>query len=97
MLESSHLVKTMAFLPNLGPFEIMLILLGVLILFGAPKLPEFARSMGKSLRIFKEEANNLRREFENSEPPSASAAKETKSETPQKAIDVEGKVEAKKS
>jgi sec-independent protein translocase protein TatA len=36
-----------------GPLEIIVILLVVLLLFGAKRLPELARSLGKSLNEFK--------------------------------------------
>ncbi len=36
-----------------GPFEILLILFVILLLFGARKLPDLARSLGKSLSEFK--------------------------------------------
>ena len=36
-----------------GPFEILLILFVVLLLFGAKKLPELSRSLGRSLGEFK--------------------------------------------
>jgi len=38
---------------NIGWPEILLILLVVLLLFGARRLPDLARSLGKSLREFK--------------------------------------------
>jgi sec-independent protein translocase protein TatA len=40
---------------QLGPLEIGLILLLVVLLFGARKLPETAKGMGQALRIFKKE------------------------------------------
>ncbi len=40
-------------------WHIVMVLIVVLVLFGAPKLPEFARSLGKSLRILKEETRTL--------------------------------------
>lgn len=46
-------------MPNLKPMEILLILLVVLLLFGAKRLPDLARSVGKSLRILKEEVKDL--------------------------------------
>ena len=44
---------------NLGPTEIILIILVVLLLFGAKKLPELARGSGRALRIFKAETKGL--------------------------------------
>ena len=40
---------------NLGPVEIGLIVLAVMLLFGYKKLPDASRSLGRSLRIFKAE------------------------------------------
>lgn len=49
-------------MPSLGPTEILIILAIVLLLFGANKLPDLARSMGRSARIFKSEVKEMRRE-----------------------------------
>lgn len=38
---------------NLGPLEIFLIVLVVLLLFGAKKIPELAQGVGKGMREFK--------------------------------------------
>jgi len=38
---------------NLGLWEILIILAVVLLLFGAKRLPEIARGMGKGIREFK--------------------------------------------
>jgi sec-independent protein translocase protein TatA len=45
---------------NLGPMEIGLIILAVLLLFGYKKLPDASRSLGRSLRIFKGEMQGLK-------------------------------------
>ena len=46
-------------MPNLGGWE-LIILLGVLVLiFGAKKLPDMARSVGQSARVFKGEMKSL--------------------------------------
>ncbi|CAJ61527.1 MULTISPECIES: Sec-independent protein translocase subunit TatA [Frankia] len=47
-------------MPNLGTTEIIIIALVVLVLFGSKKLPDAARSFGRSLRIFKAETKGLR-------------------------------------
>jgi len=41
------------------PIHYVVLLVVVLLLFGAPKLPELARNLGKSLRILKEETQAL--------------------------------------
>jgi sec-independent protein translocase protein TatA len=41
-------------MPNVGPWEIILLLLLALLLFGAKRLPEIGRSMGRGLREFKD-------------------------------------------
>ncbi|MCI0687271.1 MAG: Sec-independent protein translocase subunit TatA [Sporichthyaceae bacterium] len=46
-------------MPTLRPAEIILILLVVLLLFGAKRLPDLSRSVGRSLRIFKSETRAL--------------------------------------
>ncbi|MFI6508930.1 Sec-independent protein translocase subunit TatA [Streptosporangium sp. NPDC050855] len=51
-------------MPNLGPTELIIIGLILVLLFGAKKLPEAARGLGRSLRIFKSETAKLRDEDE---------------------------------
>jgi sec-independent protein translocase protein TatA len=46
-------------LGDIGPMEIILILLVIVLLFGAKKLPELARGSGRALRIFKAETKGL--------------------------------------
>ena len=41
-------------MPNLGVPELLLILLIVIIIFGANKLPQLGRGIGEGLRNFKE-------------------------------------------
>ena len=57
-----------------GAPELVLILLVLLLLFGAKKLPEVARGSGRALRIFKAETKGLHNDDEDaSQPPSAGA------------------------
>ncbi len=43
----------------LKPWHIIVLLLVILLLFGGNKLPDLARSIGKSLHILKDEAKSL--------------------------------------
>lgn len=45
---------------NLRGWEWVILLVLVLLLFGARKLPDLARSVGKSMKIFKSEVKDLR-------------------------------------
>ena len=47
----------------MGGSEILLILLAVLVLFGADKLPEFARSLGKGIREVKKATDEIKDEI----------------------------------
>ncbi|MFF9912961.1 Sec-independent protein translocase subunit TatA [Streptomyces sp. NPDC013457] len=53
---------------QIGPLEISLILLVIVLLFGAKKLPEMARSLGKSARILKSEAKAMKSEGQQPAP-----------------------------
>ena len=43
-----------------SPWPIVIIIVAAILLFGANKLPGLARNMGKSMRIFKSEVEELR-------------------------------------
>jgi TatA/E family protein of Tat protein translocase len=45
---------------NLGPKEIVILLIVVLVLFGAKRLPDSARNLGRSMRIFKSEMKEMK-------------------------------------
>jgi sec-independent protein translocase protein TatA len=62
------------FLGELGGGEIMVIMLAVLLLFGANKIPGIARSLGSGIREFKDATSGMRQELEravNEETPPA--------------------------
>jgi sec-independent protein translocase protein TatA len=49
-------------LNNLNGWHLVIILAVILLLFGAPKLPQLARSLGQSMRIFKTEVKTMKDE-----------------------------------
>ena len=55
---------------NLGAGEIILILLVILLLFGAKKIPELARGIGKGMSEFKKGLKDVEDEIKSSEPES---------------------------
>jgi sec-independent protein translocase protein TatA len=55
-------MNTLASLLNLGGPDLIIILLVVLLLFGAKKLPELARGMGQAVREFSKAKDEFERE-----------------------------------
>ncbi|MGH3320418.1 MAG: Sec-independent protein translocase subunit TatA [Streptosporangiaceae bacterium] len=47
-------------MPDLGVWEIIIIAVVIVILFGSKKLPDASRAIGRSMRIFKSETKGLR-------------------------------------
>jgi sec-independent protein translocase protein TatA len=54
---------------DIGGSEVILILVVILIFFGANKIPELARGLGKGIREFKDASTEIRREFEQAGQP----------------------------
>ncbi|MEI6648776.1 MAG: Sec-independent protein translocase subunit TatA [Actinomycetes bacterium] len=54
------------------PSHILLLLLVLVVLFGAKRLPDSARALGRSLRIFKSEVKELSPEEKKAKPDSES-------------------------
>ena len=50
---------------GLGPWEIIIIFVVVLLLFGGKKLPEFARGLGEGIKEFKKATNDIKDEVDN--------------------------------
>ena len=48
---------------SLGPFEIALIFLAILLIFGAKRIPEIARGLGKGIREFKDATSDISKEL----------------------------------
>src|SRR5438045_9649457 len=54
---------------NLGFSELMIILVIVLVLFGAKRIPEISASFGKGIREFKKNVNDVQSQITEPEPP----------------------------
>jgi twin arginine-targeting protein translocase, TatA/E family len=63
----------------LRPVHILILILVVLILFGWKKLPDVARSLGRSMRIFKSEVEEMKKDGKTT--PSAASSDTVKGET----------------
>jgi sec-independent protein translocase protein TatA len=50
----------------IGAPEVMIVLLIVVMLFGADKIPEIARGLGKGMRQIKDATNDIKREINTS-------------------------------
>ena len=64
---------------GLRPVHILILILVVLILFGWKKLPDVARSLGRSMRIFKSEVEEMKNDGKTT--PSAASSDTVKGET----------------
>ncbi len=47
-------------MPNIGGWELVFVLVVFMLVFGSKRMPDAARSLGRSLRIFKAEVKDLR-------------------------------------
>ena len=71
---------------RIGPFgvwEILIILVVVLLIFGPRRLPEMAKGLGQSVRAFRKELRDMRSDLDgDDEPRPASKAKQASTSTP---------------
>ncbi len=58
-----------------GGWELIVIILFVIIFFGAKKIPEIARGMGKGIREFKDATKEIKNEIDESSKASPSEKK----------------------
>jgi sec-independent protein translocase protein TatA len=59
-----HMKTTLLFLGGVGFQEILLIGLFVLVFFGAKKIPEFMKGLGKGVKEFKDAVKDVKKEVE---------------------------------
>jgi len=67
---------------NLGFSELLIILLIVLLVFGAKRLPEMGAAMGKGIREFKRSLKDVQGSIEGNDEPSSLPAASRRLDTP---------------
>lgn len=70
---------------NLGAGEIVILLVVVLLVFGANRLPEAGRAVGKGIREFQKALRETKDELERPEPPRTVAP--PRDATPKRLVD----------
>ncbi|MFT4288637.1 twin-arginine translocase TatA/TatE family subunit [Nocardioides sp.] len=78
---------------GLGTQELILILLVLVLLFGATKLPDLARGTGRALRIFKAETQGLMDDDDAATPTVSSAIETRQSELEAKQAELDAERE----
>jgi sec-independent protein translocase protein TatA len=86
-------------MPNIGPLEIAVVLIIVLIIFGPKRLPELGKSMGRGIREFKgsltaddKDSAEKRPELRASETTAAETSPQPAAKPAEPAEPVEGEV-----
>jgi sec-independent protein translocase protein TatA len=67
-------------MPNIGPLELIIVLVIVLLLFGAKRLPEVGRGLGHGMREFKDSVTG---KSVDDEPKELSSSSEQPAVTPE--------------
>ncbi len=70
-------MNMLAFFPLgvVGPWQIVIIALVILLLFGGKKIPELMRGLGKGMKSFKEGMNEVEKQIEDIDKDINTAAK----------------------
>ncbi|SDO05306.1 sec-independent protein translocase protein TatA [Klenkia soli] len=79
---------------SLGPLEIGLIILAILLLFGYKKLPDASRSLGRSMRIFKGEMKGMKDDDVRAKDPATTSRGELAPPVPPVTPDYEAEARA---
>lgn len=61
-----NFINILGFIQNMGGGSLILILLIVVILFGAKRIPELARGLGRGIREFKDATKEIKNDVESS-------------------------------
>ena len=58
------MITTLGFLPGIGATEIIIIGIFVLVFFGAKRIPEFMKGLGKGAREFKDAMDDVKKDVD---------------------------------
>ena len=61
---------------SLGPWEIIIIFIVILLVFGGKKLPELAKGLGEGIKEFKKATSDIKDEVDNAISDKESAKKD---------------------
>jgi len=59
-------MNTLGFIQNIGGGSLVLIILVIILLFGAKRIPELARGLGRGIREFKDATKEIQDDLDNS-------------------------------
>ena len=65
---------------RIGPTEIIIVAVLIIVIFGWKKLPDAARSLGRSARVFKSEVDEMKKDNEAAKPTSEASTTTVRSE-----------------
>lgn len=58
------IMNTLGFIQNIGGGSLVLIILVIILLFGAKRIPELARGLGRGIREFKDATKEIQDDLE---------------------------------
>lgn len=73
-------IPVLGFIQNMSPIQILVVVFLILLLFGAKRLPELGRGMGKFVREFKKTTHEIEEDIRSSidDTPSSSQSAESR-------------------
>lgn len=75
-----------------SPWQLMVVLLVVVVVFGSKRLPDAARGLGRSMRIFKSEVKQMQEESRPTTAPGTASRSAEPSEPPLAPEPLEGRI-----
>ena len=77
---------------NFGGGEIFIILMVFILLFGAKRIPEVARALGKGMRDIRNATNDIQREIKDATGDSSNLGRQVEERIRQQTRDIEGAI-----